>query len=94
MSVDSDGGGLVRAALRPIVGADQRRAVPARRAAQGTELAVVERDVNGELGLVVSVGDQVVGTVSLGTVSLDTGDGRIHDVWIVMNPDKLSAWNR
>ena len=36
------------------------------------ELAVEERDVNGELGLVVSVGDQTVGTVSLGTVSPDT----------------------
>ena len=72
---------------------------------KASDLTVEERDVNGELGLVVSVGDEIVGTVSwhgvAGTVSGRVaaprrlgGDGRIHDVWIVMNPDKLSAWNR
>jgi RNA polymerase sigma-70 factor (ECF subfamily) len=30
----------------------------------------------------------------VGTVSLGTAYGRIHDVWILMNPDKLAAWNR
>ena len=90
----SDGGGKVRAALRPVVGADNvaRFLLGVLRKAQ--ELTVEERDINGERGLVVSAGDQVVGTVSLGTVTSGDGDGRIHDVWIVMNPDKLAAWNR
>ncbi|RZS68235.1 RNA polymerase sigma-70 factor (ECF subfamily) [Agromyces ramosus] len=85
----SDGGGKVRAALRPVVGAENvaRFLLGVLRKAQG--LSVAERDINGERGLVVSAGDQVVGTVSLGTAG-----GRIHDVWIVMNPDKLAAWNR
>ena len=40
-------------------------------------------------GLVVSAADDVVATVSLGTEG-----GVIRNVWIVMNPDKLAAWNR
>jgi len=90
----SDGGGRVRAALRPVVGAENvaRFLLGVLRKAQ--ELSVEERDVNGERGLVVSAGDQVVGTVSLGTKTSGDGGGRIHDIWIVMNPDKLAAWNR
>ena len=89
----------MRAALRPIVGAENVARFLLGVLRKAPELAVEERDVNGELGLVVSVGDEIVGTVSLGTVSPGTvspgaGDGRIHDVWIVLNPDKLSAWNR
>ena len=90
----ADGGGKVRAALRPIVGADNVARYLLGALRKASDLTVEQRDVNGELGLVVSVGDEIVGTVSLGTVALGTGDGRIHDVWIVMNPDKLSAWNR
>jgi RNA polymerase sigma-70 factor (ECF subfamily) len=95
----SDGGGKVRAALRPVVGAENVARFLLGVLRKAPELAVEERDINGERGLVVSAGQQVVGTVSLGTVSLGTlsvgtGHGRIHDVWIVMNPDKLTAWNR
>ena len=90
----SDGGGKVRAALRPMVGAENVARFLLGVLRKAPELSVEERDVNGERGLVVSAGDQVVGTVSLGTVTSGDGDGRIHDVWIVMNPDKLAAWNR
>jgi RNA polymerase sigma-70 factor (ECF subfamily) len=95
----SDGGGKVRAALRPVVGAENVARFLLGVLRKAPELAVEERDINGERGLVFSAGQQVVGTVSLGTVSLGTlsvgtGQGRIHDVWIVMNPDKLTAWNR
>lgn len=85
----SDGGGTVRAALRPVVGADNvaRLLLGILRKTPG--LTADEEDVNGEPGLVVRAGDQVVGTVSLGT-----GDGRIRNVWMMLNPDKLEAWNR
>jgi hypothetical protein len=29
-----------------------------------------------------------------GVVALGAAEGRIHDVWVVLNPDKLHAWNR
>lgn len=85
----SDGGGKVRAALRPVVGADNVARFLLGILQKATDITVEERDVNGEPGLVVARGGEVVGIVALGT-----GSGRIHDVWIVMNPDKLEAWNR
>ena len=94
VTATSAGGGKVRAALRPIVGAENVARFLLGVLRKASDLTVEERDVNGELGVVVSAGDQVVATVSLGTVSVGAGGGRIHDVWIVMNPDKLSAWNR
>ena len=66
----SDGGGKVRAALRPVVGADNvaRFLLGVLREAVRTSRSA-ELDVNGELGLVVSAGDQVVGTCRSGTES-------------------------
>ena len=99
----SDGGGKVRAALRPVVGADNVARYLLGVLRKAPDLTVEESDVNGELGLVVSAGDLVVGTISLGTVSVgsvsdraapDGGAGRIRNIWIVVNPDKLEAWNR
>ena len=85
----SDGGGKVRAALRPVVGADNVARFLLGILQKATDITVGECDVNGEPGLVIGRGDQVVGIVALGTDS-----GRIRDVWIMMNPDKLEAWNR
>ncbi|MDF2574343.1 MAG: polymerase subunit sigma-24 [Agromyces sp.] len=85
----SDGGGKVRAALRPVVGADNVARFILGVMRKGPDLTIDEELVNGEPGFVVRAGDQVVGTVSLGVA-----DGRIHDIWMVLNPDKLAAWNR
>ena len=85
----SDGGGKVRAALRPVVGADNVARFILGVLRKGPDLTIDEELVNGEPGFVVRAGDQVVGTVSLGVA-----DGRIHDIWMVLNPDKLAAWNR
>lgn len=85
----SDGGGKVRAALRPVVGADNVARFILGVLRKAPDLTIDEEEVNGELGFVVRAGDQVVGTVSLGVA-----DGRIRDIWMVMNPDKLAAWNR
>ncbi|MEV1131133.1 RNA polymerase sigma factor SigJ [Agromyces sp. NPDC049794] len=85
----SDGGGKVRSALRPVVGADSVARFILGVLRKAPDFTAEEQDVNGEPGLVVSRGDQVVGVVTLG---IDAG--RIRDIWIVMNPDKLEAWNR
>lgn len=85
----SDGGGRVRAALRPVVGADNVARLLLGILRKSPGLTADEEEVNGELGLVVRAGDHVVGTVSLGT-----SDGRVRNVWMILNPEKLEAWNR
>jgi RNA polymerase sigma-70 factor (ECF subfamily) len=81
----SDGGGLVRSALRPVLGRRNvvafwigicRRNVPCR-----------ERliEVNGQLGLLVTFGGRER------VLTLDVRDGRIRQVFSVSNPDKVSA---
>ncbi|MER7519095.1 RNA polymerase sigma factor SigJ [Streptomyces sp. NPDC126499] len=80
----ADGGGVVRAARRPVLGADKvsRYLVGVCRKAQG-EFTVVA--VNGLPGLLWSRGARVNGVLSL-TVA----EGRITAVDLVRNPEKLS----
>ncbi|MEU3605947.1 RNA polymerase sigma-70 factor [Streptomyces sp. NPDC035033] len=82
----SDGGGKVRSALRPVTGRDNvlRFLVGvARRTEEGARLTVAE--VNGEPGVVMHVGGRIIGVASVQAGA----DGRITDVRMVMNPDKL-----
>ena len=89
----TDGGGKVRQALRPVVGAS---AVASWFAAIGTVTyqGVAPADMNAELveinggpGVVFSGPDRVIATV---TVVVD-GNGRIAAVHNIANPDKLQA---
>ncbi|MGW5481071.1 RNA polymerase sigma-70 factor [Streptomyces sp. NPDC004008] len=89
----TDGGGKVRQALRPVVGAS---AVAAWFAAIGTVTyqGVEPADMNAELvqinggpGIVFSGPDRVIATV---TFDFDA-DGRITAIHNVANPDKLQA---
>lgn len=84
----SDGGGKVSAALRPVVGADRvaRFLLGIMRKAAGVDL--VETDVNGGPGVAVRLGE-----ATLGIVSAEISDGRVTELWLVMNPDKLHAWS-
>ncbi|MGW8565295.1 RNA polymerase sigma-70 factor [Isoptericola sp. NPDC055881] len=89
----TDGGGKVRQALRPIVGAETVArwfAAIGTVTYQGVEPAdmVTELvEINGEPGIVFRGGGRVVATV---TVEVD-GDGRVIAVRNVANPDKLRA---
>jgi RNA polymerase sigma-70 factor (ECF subfamily) len=83
----SDGGGKVHAALKPIFGRDRvsrfifgvlKKAPPDGYA----EMAWV----NGEPGLVLRTAERIVTVVTLSMI-----DDRISDIWIVVNPDKLSG---
>ncbi|MGA4844658.1 RNA polymerase sigma factor SigJ [Streptomyces sp. G45] len=82
-----DGGGLVSAVPHPVEGAGQvaRHLVDVARRAPG--LAIVERTVNGQPGLVLQV-DGVTVTV----VAFDVVGGRVRHIWAVRNPDKLRPW--
>ncbi|GAA2324214.1 RNA polymerase sigma factor SigJ [Streptomyces kunmingensis] len=83
----SDGGGKVRAALRPVLGRDKvsRLVLGLLRKEPGVEL--VEDEVNGAPGLAVRIAGTTVAVLSLGV-----RDGLVTDLWLVVNPDKLHAW--
>jgi RNA polymerase sigma-70 factor (ECF subfamily) len=82
----TDAGGSQKAALRPIAGA----------AKAARFLAAISHDVsgarwaltplNGRTGVLVHVGDQL-----LGTVDLDTAEGLVTAVRVQLNPAKLTA---
>ncbi|BCJ74019.1 RNA polymerase sigma factor [Catellatospora sp. IY07-71] len=86
-TVVADGGGLVSAVPRPVVG----RAEVARFAAGMVErlagLSLVERTVNGQPGL-VGLRDGAVVAV----FAFEVMDGLVRHVWAVRNPDKLRPW--
>ena len=82
-----DGGGIVTATKRPLVGRDWivkgftqlGKGLPA--------FELHETVVNGEAGLTVMSGDEL-----LAVVSLAVSDGRIQRIWAMRNPEKLTAW--
>jgi RNA polymerase sigma factor (sigma-70 family) len=82
-----DGGGLVRAELRPVEGAGQIARFLVDRASATPGLTFLERTVNGQPGLVAQL-DGV--TVAVYAFQI-TGD-RIKHIWAILNPDKLRPW--
>jgi RNA polymerase sigma-70 factor (TIGR02957 family) len=85
----SDGGGKAKAALRPITGADKVARFLVATVAQGMEIPDLRTDIvdiNGSPGIVAWTGsDPFI------SVSLVVTDGRIEQVLIVRNPDKLGG---
>jgi RNA polymerase sigma-70 factor (ECF subfamily) len=82
-----DGGGLVPAALEPIVGGEAVARYFADLAGRFAGVTLLERTVNGQPGLVAEV-DGVIGAV----IAFDVAGGRIKHVWAVRNPEKLRPW--
>ena len=85
----SDGGGRAKAALRPITGADKVARFLVATAAQGLEipdLRIHLAEVNGRPGIVAWAGDRPFLALSPVVV-----EGRIEQVLIVVNPDKLDG---
>jgi RNA polymerase sigma-70 factor (TIGR02957 family) len=83
--VISDGGGLVNAARRPIVGAD-RVAKFLMGAARTADFVATPIWLNGSPGARIDVGDEVTTAVSFAIE-----DGRITRAYAVVNPEKLSG---
>jgi hypothetical protein len=83
----TDGGGVVRAALRPIVGADKVArflvAVPKQLPADLRAQVVA---LNGGPGVVFTS----AGT-PIGGLLLDVADGRVQTLYLVANPEKLAG---
>ncbi|MDN5857792.1 MAG: RNA polymerase sigma factor SigJ [Pseudonocardia sp.] len=86
----SDGGGVVRAARRPVLGADKvARLLLGLLRTYGPELAPGATPVlvNGELGFRTPAAHDVGGTV----VAVAVSQGRITGIYQVLNPEKLRA---
>lgn len=84
--LSADGGGKVAAARRVMRGrAEVLRFVQAGLHAWWRDSALREVVLNGQLGLLQLDDDRIVAAVSFGY----DGDGRLADVFIVRNPDKL-----
>ena len=87
--VVSDGGGKVRAAIRPTRGAVAVARFITALLAGLPHTAVTVEPVNGRAGLVVRRVGQAVAVASLSVVGTE-----VTVVWIVLNPDKLRRWHR
>jgi RNA polymerase sigma-70 factor, ECF subfamily len=87
-TVTADGGGLVSAALHPVEGAEQIAGYVVDLAGRApSNLAILERTVNGQPGLVAQQ-DGVTVTV----FAFEVAGDRITHIWAVRNPDKLRPW--
>jgi RNA polymerase sigma-70 factor (ECF subfamily) len=82
-----DGGGIVTALKRPLVGRDWIVKGFTQLAKDQADFQLHETIVNGEPGLTVMAGDRL-----LAVVSLAVSDGRIQRIWAMRNPEKLTAW--
>ena len=83
----ADGGGQAKAALRPIEGREQVARYALGIADKLADLTILERNVNGQPGLVVQQAGAAVTVVAFAV----TGN-RITHVWAVRNPEKLRSW--
>jgi RNA polymerase sigma-70 factor (ECF subfamily) len=85
----SDGGGTVTAARNPVFGADRvARFLLGTLAKGGPAVEVLEQQTGDGLGFVIWEEGRISGVVSLAVEA-----GAVSDVWIVLNPAKLSLWN-
>ncbi|MFF3748956.1 RNA polymerase sigma factor SigJ [Streptomyces sp. NPDC002018] len=83
----SDGGGKVRAALRPVVGRDKVARLFLGLMRREPEVELGEEGINGAPGLTV----RVAGT-TVAVLTLEVRDGLITHLWLMVNPDKLHGW--
>ncbi|WP_280273871.1 RNA polymerase sigma-70 factor [Nocardia wallacei] len=87
----NDGGGKVTAARRPLHGPDHvaRWMLGAMAKPTSAGARMEPAIINGELGLLVLVGDQPIGALSY-----DILEGRVENIRFQVNPDKLQGLRR
>ena len=85
----ADGGGVVSAALRPVEGGEQIARYVIEIASRAPGLAILERTVNGQPGLVA----QREG-ITVVVAAFDVADDRITHIWAIRNPEKLRPWKQ
>jgi RNA polymerase sigma-70 factor (ECF subfamily) len=84
----ADGGGLATTFLDPIEGGEQVARAWVELAGRATsDMAFVERTVNGQPGLVA-----LHNGVTVTVFAFDIAGDRIRRIWVIRNPDKLRPW--
>ena len=83
----ADSGGLAPAFRDPIIGGERIARTWMEIATRGPAVAVLERTVNGQPGLVAELDGTVVSVYAF-----DIADGRIARIWAIRNPEKLRSW--
>lgn len=83
-----DGGGIVAAAIEPVVGAERIATYLLAIREQVPEMSLTVTAVNGRAGLVSRDGTGH----PLAVMAVDVADGRIVRLWAIRNPEKLSAY--
>jgi RNA polymerase sigma factor (sigma-70 family) len=83
----SDGGGLVTAARNPVRGADRVARFLLGLLRKWPALDVAEQDTGDGLGFALWDAGRIAGVVTL-----EVAGGRVTNVWMVVNPEKLSLW--
>ncbi|WP_433427582.1 RNA polymerase sigma factor SigJ [Nonomuraea sp. CA-141351] len=83
----ADGGGVVGAALRPMVGAEQIVRSLVNLEGRLRNLTIMERTVNGQPGLIAQQDG-----VTVSVYAFEVAGERIKRIWAVRNPDKLRPW--
>lgn len=86
----SDGGGIVTAARNPVTGALNVARFILGILSKEPNIEVTESETSDGISLVARVGGVVLSVVNLG-IAIDRDS--VSDVWIMMNPEKLSLWN-
>ncbi|MFI6007529.1 RNA polymerase subunit sigma [Streptomyces sp. NPDC051243] len=84
-----DGGGKVRALIKPVHGRTHVARSLLTLLARHPRTSVHTHPVNGRTGLVVRYGRQVAAVIGL-----DIAGPHVVQVWATLNPDKLRTWNR
>lgn len=87
VTLRSDGGGLVSAARKPVLGADNVARFLLGLLEKNPSFVVEPRETTDGTGFAIRRDGAVIGVVNLNVVA-----GRVADLWIVMNPEKLGAW--
>lgn len=87
VALHSDGGGVVRAARNVVRGADRVGRFVLGLLAKDPSLTPSVEDVEGRSALLLLRGGEVAAVVTFGT-----GHGLLSEIWIVLNPHKLTAW--
>lgn len=85
----SDGGGYVSAARNPVYGTSNVARFVLGILAKRPGLELIEQPMPGGIGYEMRYGGRVVGVTTL-----RVSEGKIHEVWLQMNPEKLSRWTR
>lgn len=84
----SDGGGMVTAARNPVLGADKVARLLFGALTTNPRTTVLEQETPDGLGFALWDEGRIIGVVTL-----EVAAGRVTDVRMMMNPEKLTLWN-